>query len=930
MKRIYLLPAAVIVILIAANIYYFLNIYHQQINFQKTILARQSENCSREIEQQVTLLMNEIYFVLDAEDIYLFFDDPDVRINSKKKIEVFLSKYYNLVTEITLSDNHKNILYIFRDQKNNLITDIYLSRSQKELADNKAVIEADRKTLFIIPYVKGNHVFANLEIKIDKCKYIESVFNNYHIDHTLYQWILNEEGEIFFSNFNSGISGLGAIEKIVESQPEQGGSLRHELITEDGIKRVISAYYPVQLLDKKMLVVFSLDSSIVITYIINSFLTISSVTFFFLLLVIVYLLYSVYNERGEKLKSRTSELYVKYILANLPVGILVKGTDMKIKMINNTALDLLKTGTADEVIGKDISGMFFLSSDYLKNETEKSEGEFIYYNNDESEIHLYKKEVPAVYLDEEVIVEAFMDISNINQNRKNEITISEAKTEFLNKISFNIRNSLNGVINLTNALENETVESAGKNKIGIIRECFDEILSVISDINHFSDFEAGHIRVNEIPFVLKDEIDLTVDSLIKKAGEKNIRLDANITADTPENLIGDPDNLRQILTTLIDNSLKYTKEGEIKLTVTLKRRIEESILLEFILEDTGTGISPSILQRIKEISTNPKLISSGFGLIKTSQLLHLMKGEMHIESPAFPLPSKWGPGTRIRFYMQFFSDEKPEKEIDFSYIKRYNEICALILAEPQETDTTVQKLIKQYGILYESTFFNDSTADFIKSKSIFSDVGYSIIIIIDSPKSNGFMIARSLFNNNLHRNNLVVIVSSVKKPGNIIKSRRLGVDHYLTEPSELFNIIQDHFSNITIPLSANTLPGNVRSGLRILVAEDNRVNQIVARSMFKSLGYEIDLADNGKEAIDMIRKTDYDIVFLDINMPVKNGIDAAYELRKLGYTMPVVAITANTGESVKTQAVQAGMNDFIAKPVQIESLKNILTRKFSV
>jgi CheY-like chemotaxis protein/signal transduction histidine kinase len=930
MKRISLLSAAVIIILIAVNIYYFLNIYNQQINFQKTILGRQTEICSQEIEKQMAGLMSEIDFVLDNEDIFLFFDDPVVRDNSYRKIEIFFSKYNDLVTEITFSDNNKHVLNIFKDIENELITDIYFSRVQKELAKEKKIIETNKETVIIIPNYRKNQVLANLEVKLDPRKYIESVFKNYHIDQTLCQWVLNHDGEIFFSNFNSDIQGFGALDNLIGSHTDQAGCLRHALITEDGIRRVISSYYPVQLINNKMLVVFSLDSSIVISYIINSFLTISSVTFLVLLIVIVFLFYSVYNERGEKQKTRKSELDLLFILENLPVGILIKGTDKKIKMINSTALKILKIGSADEITGKDISGMFFLSRDYLKEEAENNEREFIFYGHDESDIHLYKKELPSVFLGEEVIVEAFMDISSINENRKNESAICEAKTEFLNKISFDIRNSLNGVFNMTNMLETRIGRSAGKEEIGFIRQCCEEILTVINDINHFSDFEAGHVMVNEIPFVLKDEIGITNKPLIKKAAEKNIGLDVVITGDTPGKLIGDPDHLKQVLTTLINNSLRYTKEGEIKLTVGLKRKIEENILLEFILEDTGTGISPGILKKIKEISTKPEPISSGYGLVKTYQLINLMKGEMHIESPAFPEAAKWGPGTRIRFCMQFLSDEKSEKNIDFSNIKNYNEICALILSDQQETSITVQKFLKQYGILYESTNYNDSTTEIIKSRSKFSNTSYSIIIIIDSRESNGFQIARDIFKNNLHKSSLVVIVSSFKKPGNIIKSRRLGVDHYLTEPSELFNVIQDNFSHINIPLSESTLIGNVRPGIKVLVAEDNRVNQIVAQSMFKSLGYEIDLAANGKEAIDMIRKTDYDIVFLDINMPVKNGLDAAYELRKLGYTMPVVAITANTGENVRLQALQAGMNDFIAKPVQIESLKNLLTRKFSV
>ncbi len=939
MKRIYLLLLSVILILVAANFYYYINIYKQQVDFQKNILMKQTEICSREIEQHISDFMDEIHFILSTEDISQFFINSDIKDNFSRRIEIFFSKYKELVTSISLYDDQKNVFNILRDQSSNPIPDIYISREQKVLYKLEKLEEHNGESVFTVPVFRDNVLHANFVIRIGTNYYIESVFSNYYIHNTLFSWLVNNNGEIIFNNFSSNILDFQGFDTNLHGQSDQNlsGSLVHTLDTDAGPLRVISSYYPIKFLHHDMLVVFSLNTSNVVSYIINSILAIAAVTFIVLIIIIGFFIYFIRNEQKEKHRSKKSEQTYKDIFESLPMGIIIKGMDGRIKMINNSALNILKIDDAKRVLEKDFSNMFFLYKDYSNNGQKNLKdraSEYVYYDSDESELILYKKEIPACFHEEKVFIEAFIDISPIEQARKNEFLFGEAKTEFLKRVSHDIRNSLNGIINLADSLELEISQGTLKtNKIQLIRNCCEEILLVMNDIMDFSSFDPVRILVEEIPFILPDEVDLVVTPMKHTAQEKNIIISTSINKNVPKNLIGDPFHIRQVLTNLLSNSLKYTHTGEIKLMIESNKQIDGNILLKFILEDSGIGISSDLLEILNNDGSSPELILPGsFGLKKTRQLIKLMNGEIFLESPISDQNVSGGPGTRVRFHIQLYSNDVSNKKLKFEHLKSYHDIRALVLKESGEENSGIQRVLRKLGISCETTSFNDSTVDLIKSNLSDPDLRYSIVFILNSEKSNGFSIAQALNESHIDENFLIIIISSVNRPGNFIKSRRFGADHYLMEPyeaSEIFDIIQNNFSHIAIPITKNTPLKTIRPDLKILVAEDNPVNQIVSQTLFKSLGYTIDLVTNGREAMEKVRSKEYDIIFMDISMPEKNGLDATYEIRKLGYTMPIIAMTANAGETDKTEAMEVGMNGFISKPVRKDVLKSIIIKSIS-
>jgi CheY-like chemotaxis protein/signal transduction histidine kinase len=933
MQRIYLILSVIILLLLALNTGYYIMIFREEAGHQKEAMMRHTEISGREIERYISKFMDEMNFILDTENTADFFNDPEIKERNISRTEEFFSRYNHLLNSIALHDDRNNVYHVFKESERNRITNIYLSREQRHFYERERVDRQGGETVVTLPVIKDERVKGNMVISINTEKFIESVFPGYPLYPSMWQWFTDETNEIIFSNFPPEFNPDPGKIPGGTSQGHPGGLIAHKLETGSRPVNVISAWYPVRIADKDFRVVFSRESGLANSGAIIGSATLSAATFVTLLLIILTGLHMLGKEQRNKKKSIRSEIEIKRILELLPAGIIIKAGDGKIKMINETALNILKIDDAGKVYDKDISNMFFLFRDYSgryeKGRTEDT-SELVYYDTDEEEeIILFKKQIHSEFSGEKVIVEAFIDLSAIEKVRKNEFLWGEVKTEFLKRVSHDIREPLNVILNLTDLPDGET-GGEEKERIKIIRDCCEDILVVVDDIIDFSGFEAGKIMVEEIPFELGEEIELALFPLANKAQEKNIAVSIHIDENIPKNLIGDPFHIRQVIAKLASNSLKYTERGEIKLIIKPVKQMTGNLLLEFIIEDTGKGIPPALIKKLNENGNDAELLSSGCpGVAKTRQLIHLMKGEMHFESP-LPGNKKGAAGTRVSFNIPVYSNDISGKKLLFNHIDNLDKLKAIILAEKFTSKPSILDILKKLNIYSEKTTFNNSTAEMLRSRLEDPEQACSIIFIIDSPESNGFAIARNLHENKLDEHHLVVIISSVNKPGNFIRSRRFGADHYIIEPcdkAEITDILRTRFGNINIPLFEES-PGKIRHDLEILVAEDNVSNQIVAQSLFKRLGYDIDIASNGREALRKTKEKDYDVIFMDIRMPEKNGLDTTFELRMQGYKMPIVAMTANAGETDKTEAMEAGMNNFISKPVNINILKNIMVKLF--
>ncbi len=944
MKKIYFSVAALIVITLAVNIYFYFDIYDQQIDFQKDFLLKQTQICGYELEQAEREFRSDASKILFSYNLSSLFEDNELQTKTINQFEIFYNKFDQLVTQIMIYDNQKNVLSIIKDKSNQFLHDSYHMHTQKELEPREEIVSVDNTTFYCLPFFKDNRVVGNIVVSIDYINYINWVFEKSHLGSTQWQLLLalDEEATILSNNLTNKELEITQLNKI--SDDLFGGflgTLKHSIILDGEEQEIISAYYPTTILGMEFGVIFSLKTDFIANAVFKNAIIIAIFTLLFISIIILILLFFIFKKRSEQQTLKESERVLHQIIESLPVGILLVNKENKIERINKTALEMLSLEGEKELVGKDISERYLVGKNLLhldKLGFPFDVNQFITYEKNGDEIVIYKRDIPIVLKGEEVLLEAFIDVTPLEKARRQEALANEAKSDFLAKMSHEIRTPLNGIIGMADAFAQQQPNKEQQEFISIIRKSADLLLSIINDILDFSKIEAGKMMLEEIPFRLGHEISFTLQLFTAKAGDKGLELALDIDSNVPDNIIGDPFRLRQVLSNLIDNAIKFTKEGKVNLRVT---RVEEycgNITLQFDVEDTGIGISKEHLDTIFDSftqtdgSTVRKHGGTGLGTAIAKQLVNLMGGKIWAESPSRISTNPDSPGSRFSFTIEVFSNEKIKKEIGADEITKYHQIKTLIINEKTEKEEPLLETLQNFGISTYVTNYQDKTIDVIKSNAANKADSYKLIIINDTETFDAFQVAQTLYQNKLTNEFLLVILSANDKKGNLARSKKMGVDYYLIQPlqaSEIFNIIQDNFTNIKIEEEETPSLATIREGLQILVAEDNLINQKVAKSIFKNLGFEISIAVNGNDVVEKVKQQPFDIIFMDIMMPEKDGFDATKNVREMGYDMPIVAVTADTNIESREKVIKAGMDDYIPKPIRVDEIKRVLIKWFS-
>lgn len=943
MKKIYVLVASVLIAVICANIFYGLRIYKQQLGFHTDMLMNQTQICGWEIEQSGYEFENEINYIVFSSEISKFFEDKDAIELKVKKLELFYFKYQNLIKNIQIIDNNKNVYSLFKDKTNHFITDYYISQRQKPLVDREKIEQnTDGTYTFTLPVFEANKPVINILVKTDFENYINSVFANYHLGTTLWQWMFSHDGTIISNNLakKDSVSFTKMDEIVDHISNGLKGSIIHHATVKNNKQKYLSAYYPVRMLSKDIGVAFSLETKIIISAIITNSIIVAASSISVLVIIIFLFLFYIRRKNKESEIIRQSETAMQKILESLPIGIMILNKDRVVRSVNKTASDIFGLTSENELKGKNIGDQFLISRNFQDSDSfayTDNLNQYVYYDDNDNEIIIYKKEIPFILDNEEISLEAFIDITPIEIARKREVAANKAKSEFLAKMSHEIRTPLNGIIGMANTLESLNLNSKQSDAVQIILKSADLLLSIINDILDFSKIEAGKMIIEETPFKLREEVDSIVSLFNPRAQEKNLQLIADIHENVPDKLIGDPFRLKQVISNLIGNAIKFTYEGKILVAVDLIKKQNGYLSLLFSIEDTGIGIPKEKLHDIfgsfsqADGSTTRKYGGTGLGVTISKQLVELMGGEMWVESPSTISVDPQYSGSKFSFSIQVYSNEKLEKEINVSKVNNYNQINVLIVNDKTEEKTLLHSF-NSFETNNTQIFPGENPISVIENNLKDEQQKFHLIMIKDSADYDGIGLARELSKKGYSEHFIIAIISSNDQPGNYVKCKMNGVDYYLIRPyeaSELFDIIQENFTELTITDKKLPELNKLKKQISILVAEDNIINQRVAQTLFKNLGYEITIANNGKDCVDKVKEGNYDIVFMDIMMPEKDGLEATAEIRSLGYKMPIVAMTANAREEDKTKAFNSGMNYYLAKPVRIEEIKEVLIRWFS-
>ena len=500
---------------------------------------------------------------------------------------------------------------------------------------------------------------------------------------------------------------------------------------------------------------------------------------------------------------------------------------------------------------------------------------------------------------------------------------AKVKSNFLANMSHEIRTPMNGIIGMAELLYDTKLTDEQLDFVKVICESGDSLLTIINDILDFSKIESGKLELEKCNIQLLEQVENTLEMFKKKANEKNIELLHYIEADVPAYVIGDSVRIKQILINLIGNALKFTEKGEVFVSVKKTKQTRDIVELQFSVKDTGIGITPDQKEKLfrafsqADISTTRKYGGTGLGLAISKKLVDLMDGEIWVES-------ELGKGSEFIFVIKVPIAKNTVEDTHLNInIAELKDKKVLIVDDNKNNRKILSKQCEKWGMLPTLVDKPQYALKIIK-KGEFFNIG---LFDMDMPKMDGVELARKIRIYRKVEEMPLLLLSSVQKPDYVefpgpiffrylpkpIKQAQLFVAlmQALSDPSYSPGSKQSRLPKGQIPtLLADEIP------IKILLAEDNFINIKLVKIIFEKMGYNIDIAKNGVQAVEMASKVHYDIIFMDCQMPEKSGYDATIELREKNIQSIIIAMTANALEGDREKCINVGMNDYLSKPIK--------------
>jgi PAS domain S-box-containing protein len=659
---------------------------------------------------------------------------------------------------------------------------------------------------------------------------------------------------------------------------------------------------------------------------------------------------------------RQNERLMAQLLDAMPVGVFVIDANGKPYFSNQVAEQIHGKGVVNDISFEELSETY---SSYLTNTgricpteelpiVQALRGKTV--TASPLEIRRADRVVPIevwatpIYDADGSIAYALAAFADVTQRRQIEMELAEArdaavesarlKSEFLANMSHEIRTPMNGVVGMTALLLDTNLNHEQRECAETIRTSGNSLLTIINDILDFSKIEAGKLRFETIDFDLANTLESTVEALAARAREKRIELASLIYSDVPTALKGDSGRLRQILTNLIGNALKFTERGEVVLRAETESVSDSEAIIRFSVTDTGIGISEEAQRNLfraftqADGSTTRKYGGTGLGLAISKQLVDLMGGSIGVTS-------KQGEGSVFWFTARF--ERQPLKNISTDRAGScLEQLRALVVDDNATNRKIVCHQLNSWGMIHSEAQSGKQALE-ILSTAVTQNEAFDIAILdLMMPEMDGFELARIIrADPRLNKTRLVLLTSSGRQ-GESIVAQNAGIGGYLTKPvrqSQLFDCLASVVGNrdeaLRLEVTPTPVPPNPQATTKmqlILLAEDNIVNRKVALRQLQKLGYQADAVRNGREALEAVRRKSYDLVLMDCQMPEMDGYEATAQIRQhegdSKHTF-IVAMTANALKGDRERCLAAGMDEYISKPVQSATLKNVLELVFN-
>ena len=660
-------------------------------------------------------------------------------------------------------------------------------------------------------------------------------------------------------------------------------------------------------------------------------------------------LIALYHDIGEVKRAeeelRRQKQYFEAVVEHTPVAIVLVGLDASVSVWNPGA-ERLFGYSAEEVLGRNIDDLVAKSP-----ELHAEAVSFSQKGTSGGVFHAITKRTrkDGSLIDVELLgvsvsiggqrvgtIAIYHDITELQRARQEAESANQAKSAFLATMSHEIRTPMNAIIGMSGLLLDTELADEQREFAEIIRDSGDALLTIINDILDFSKIEAGRMELEQAAFDLRECVEATLDLVAAQAAKKGIDLAYQIEDGTPQAVVGDLPRTRQVLLNLLNNGVKFTEQGEVVLTVSARRLPRGQHEFHIVVRDTGIGIPPERAGRLfqsfsqADASTTRRYGGTGLGLAISKRLAELMGGTMWVESGGVP-------GEGSSFHFTFVGKEASALVIRPERLGQQPSLRGrrvLIVDDHQTNRTILVHQTQAWGMLARDTGTPAQALQWIREGEAFD------LAILDHmmPEMDGVTLAGEIHRLDGGASLPVVILSSLGKRD--AAKDAAGIAGHVTKPvkpSQFFDVLVAVFAEAGVtppqgapaprpsadPAMAGRLP------LRILVAEDNAVNQKLALRLLDQLGYRADVAADGVEAIEALERQRYDVVLMDVQMPELDGLEATRRIvgRWSAASRPrIIAMTANAMQGDRELCLEAGMDDYISKPIHVEELVAALSR----